>query len=99
MRRRSRQRTSITTTMPRHAGTRDVLSTAVPTMSGHSALGASRRIGRCLSKRYAVILVSAYHDPDLIARAESDHILAYLVKPIKQAHLEPAIAIAMRRFE
>jgi AmiR/NasT family two-component response regulator len=46
-----------------------------------------------------VILVSAYHDPDLIARAESDHILAYLVKPIKQAHLEPAIAIAMRRFE
>src|SRR5215216_6766600 len=29
-----------------------------------------------------VILVSAYHDPDLIARAEADHIMAYLVKPI-----------------
>ena len=46
-----------------------------------------------------VILVSAYHDPDLIERAGSEHILAYLVKPIKQAHLEPAITIAMRRFD
>jgi two-component system, response regulator PdtaR len=46
-----------------------------------------------------VILVSAYHDPEFIRRAEADHILAYLVKPIKQADLEPAISIAMRRFE
>jgi response regulator NasT len=46
-----------------------------------------------------VILVSAYHDPEFVRRAEADHILAYLVKPIKQADLEPAIAIAMRRFE
>lgn len=46
-----------------------------------------------------VILVSAFHDADFIRRAEADHILAYLVKPIKQADLEPAIAIAMRRFE
>ena len=46
-----------------------------------------------------VILVSAYHDQDFIRRAEADHIMAYLVKPIKQSDLEPAIAIAMRRFE
>jgi response regulator NasT len=46
-----------------------------------------------------VILVSAYHDADFIRRAEDDHILAYLVKPIKQANLEPAISIATRRFE
>lgn len=46
-----------------------------------------------------VILVSAHHDADLVRRAESEHILAYLVKPIKQADLEPSIAIAMRRFE
>ena len=45
-----------------------------------------------------VILVSAYHDAELIARAEADYIMAYLVKPIKQADLEPAIALAMRRF-
>jgi response regulator NasT len=46
-----------------------------------------------------VILVSAFHDRELIERAESDHIMAYLVKPIKQADLEPAIALARRRFE
>jgi AmiR/NasT family two-component response regulator len=45
-----------------------------------------------------VILVSAHHDAHLIDRAESNHILAYLVKPIKQADLEPAISIAVRRF-
>jgi response regulator NasT len=46
-----------------------------------------------------VILISAYHDPELIKRAEGDHIMAYLIKPIKQADLEPAIHLAMRRFE
>jgi len=45
-----------------------------------------------------VILVSAHHDPQLIDRAEADHVMAYLVKPIKQADLEPAIGLAMRRF-
>jgi AmiR/NasT family two-component response regulator len=46
-----------------------------------------------------VILVSAFHDPELITRAEQDHVLAYLVKPIKLADLETAIALTMRRFE
>jgi two-component system, response regulator PdtaR len=46
-----------------------------------------------------VILVSAYHDTELVERAGSEHILAYLVKPIKQAHLGPAINIALQRFE
>jgi response regulator NasT len=46
-----------------------------------------------------VIIVSAFHDPELVRRAEADHVMAYLVKPIKQADLAPAIALAMRRFE
>jgi response regulator NasT len=46
-----------------------------------------------------VILVSAFHDPALIKRAEADHIMGYLVKPIKQPDLEPVIALAVRRFE
>lgn len=46
-----------------------------------------------------VILVSAYHDAELIERAEREYILAYLVKPIKKADLETAIAITIRRFE
>jgi response regulator NasT len=46
-----------------------------------------------------IILVSAYSEPELIARAEADHILGYLVKPIKQSDLEPTISLAVRRFE
>lgn len=52
----------------------------------------------CKERPVPVILVSAYHDPALIARAEADHVLAYLVKPIGIADLPPAIAIATRRF-
>jgi response regulator NasT len=52
----------------------------------------------CKERAVPVILVSAYHDPALIARAEADHVLGYLVKPIGLADLQPAIAIAMRRF-
>jgi response regulator NasT len=46
-----------------------------------------------------VILISAFQDPELIARAEADHIMGYLVKPIKHADLPPVIALATRRFE
>jgi response regulator NasT len=52
----------------------------------------------CGERPVPVIFVSAYHDPELIARAEGDHALAYLVKPIGSADLPPAIAIATRRF-
>ncbi len=46
-----------------------------------------------------VVLVSAYYDDELIARAEANHIMAFLVKPIKQQDLQPTITLAMRRFE
>jgi response regulator NasT len=52
----------------------------------------------CQEKALPIILVSAYHDADLVKRAELDHVLAYLVKPIGKAALGPAIALAMRRF-
>jgi response regulator NasT len=53
----------------------------------------------CATVPLPVILVSAYHDPELIRRAEASHVMAYLIKPIKQADLEPAITLAVRRFE
>jgi two-component system, response regulator PdtaR len=65
----------------------------MPDMDGIEAAG---EIYRTIA--LPVILISAHHDNDLIERAEADHAMAYLVKPVKQAHLEPAIAIAMRRF-
>jgi response regulator NasT len=66
----------------------------MPDMDGIDAAGQIYR-----HEPIPVILVSAYHDPEFIRRAEADHIMAYLVKPIKQADLEPAIGIAMYRFE
>jgi response regulator NasT len=66
-------------------------------MPDSDGIEAVERITR--SHPVPVILVSAYHDADLISRAEREYILAYLVKPIKQADLEIAIAITMRRSE
>jgi len=54
---------------------------------------------RCFIERpVAIIVISAHHDPELIQRATNDHVLAYLVKPIKATDLEPAMSIAMQRF-
>ncbi|MGD0044552.1 MAG: response regulator [Isosphaeraceae bacterium] len=66
----------------------------MPDMDG---IDAAREI--CGGEPIPIILVSAYHDADLLDRAGREHILAYLVKPIKQADLEAAISIAMQRFE
>jgi response regulator NasT len=45
------------------------------------------------------IIISGYHDLATLRRAETEYILAYLVKPIREADLEAAICIAMRRYE
>ncbi len=65
----------------------------MPDMDG---LDAAHEIGSGMS--IPCIIVSAHHDPEFIARAQDNQVLAYLVKPIKQADLETAIALAMRRY-
>lgn len=46
-----------------------------------------------------IILVSAYHDPDLIERAAASRVMSYLIKPIGRSDLETAIAISWSRFQ
>jgi response regulator NasT len=46
-----------------------------------------------------VILISGYHEDEYIERAREGPVLAYLVKPITEASLEPAIAVALTRFQ
>jgi response regulator NasT len=65
----------------------------MPDMDGIDAAAAV-----CRDTPVPVILVSAFHERELLARAEAEHVLAYLVKPIKAADLVPAIGIALRRF-
>jgi len=66
-------------------------------MPGMDGIAAADLIGREVPP-IPVILVSAYHDRELVERALSDHVLAYLVKPVRQADFEPAVALVMRRF-
>ena len=49
--------------------------------------------------RTPIILLSGHCDKELIERAEENHVFAYLMKPITTMQLEPAIALATRRFE
>lgn len=46
-----------------------------------------------------IIVISGYHGAEVIERTVEAHVMAYLVKPIKQSDLQPVIALAMRRFE
>jgi response regulator NasT len=66
----------------------------MPDMDG---IEASEEVNR--ERQLPVILVSAHHDAELIVRAGADHIMAYLVKPVKQADLETALYLAMLRFD
>ncbi|MBC7237688.1 MAG: response regulator [Chloroflexi bacterium] len=45
-----------------------------------------------------VVLLTAYSETDLIARAKEAGVVGYLVKPIKEAELAPAVEIAIARF-
>ncbi len=45
-----------------------------------------------------VVLLTAYRDRDLIQHAREAGVVGYLVKPVQEANLAPAIEIAMARF-
>jgi response regulator NasT len=66
----------------------------MPDMDG---IDASKQIAD--EEAVPVIMVTAHDDPELLERAGATHVLAYLVKPIKRQDLQPAIVIAMRRFD
>ena len=66
----------------------------MPEMDGIEAADAI-----CSQRIVPVILISAFHERELVQRAAERRVLAYLVKPVKKADLEAAIAIVIRRFD
>jgi response regulator NasT len=46
-----------------------------------------------------IIVITAHHDEEFVERAQERHVLAFLVKPIEESDLAPAIAIVLRRFD
>jgi two-component system, response regulator PdtaR len=47
----------------------------------------------------AAVAITADRDQELVRRALSEHVLAYLLKPIDAHHLGPALQVAWARFE
>jgi response regulator NasT len=66
-------------------------------MADMDGLEAAAEINR--ERAVPVVLISAYHDEELRARARQEYVMAYLVKPVKQPDLETALDLAMARFE
>jgi response regulator NasT len=65
----------------------------MPDMDG---IAAAEQI--CREMPIPVILVSGYHEEELIERAAScRQVMAYLIKPIETPHLQAAITLARRR--
>jgi response regulator NasT len=46
-----------------------------------------------------VVLLSGHHEAEYVRRAQAGPVLAYLIKPVSEAALESAIAVALARFE
>jgi AmiR/NasT family two-component response regulator len=47
----------------------------------------------------AIVFLSAYGEPDLVEKAKDVGAFAYLMKPIRQGDLLPAIKVAFQRFQ
>jgi response regulator NasT len=66
----------------------------MPHMDGIEAAAAVNR-----ERPTPVVIVSAFHEAETLQRAGQAPVMAYLVKPVKQASVEAAIATAVARFE
>ncbi len=71
-----------------------ILDIKMPELDGISA--ARAMVAR---RPIPVILLTAYSEPELIERATEAGIFAYLIKPVSEADLLPAILLARARFE
>jgi response regulator NasT len=65
----------------------------MPEMDGIEAAAAINR-----ERQTPVVLLSAHHDAELLERASAEHIMTYLVKPVKPADLQASILLATTRF-
>ncbi len=71
-----------------------ILDVKMPGTDGITAAGQIRDERLC-----AVLLLTAFSQRDLIARAADAGALAYLVKPFERAELVPAVEVALVRFK
>ena len=65
-------------------------------MPGLDGLAAAEQL--IVAHRVPVIILTAYGDRALIDRAREAGVMGYLMKPLREADLEPAIQVALARF-
>ncbi len=71
-----------------------ILDVVMPRLSGVDVARA------LLGERVApVVVLTAHSEPEIIDRATEAGVLAFLAKPFRREHLEPAIEIARARFQ
>lgn len=70
-----------------------IMDVKMPDMDG---IEASRRI--LAHRAVPIVILSAYSDSDLIERADAVGVSNYLVKPVTEADLRPALTLAISRF-
>ncbi len=71
-----------------------IMDIRMPEMEGTEA---AMRINQ--QRPTPILMLTAYTDTETIRRAEAAGALGYLVKPVNEAELTPAIKIAMARFQ
>jgi AmiR/NasT family two-component response regulator len=78
------------------AGAPDLIITAIkmPDMDGIDAVAEVNRL-----RQTPAILLTGHHDASLLERATQQLVMAYLIKPVKPADIEAAVAVALARFE
>jgi response regulator NasT len=65
-------------------------------MPGVDGLQAARRLQQ--DGNTPVVILTAYSDREFVDSAKASGVLAYLVKPMRESDLRPAIEVAMSRF-
>ncbi len=78
----------------RHRPDLVIMDIKMPEMDG---LAAARIISD--EKIAPVLLLTAYSQKEIVEKAKESGVLAYLVKPVKEENLFPAIEIALSRFQ
>lgn len=66
----------------------------MPGIDGLAAIEEIRKI-----RPVPIVILSAFHDDELLSRALREQVMAYLVKPIQVESLQTSIALAMQRFK
>ena len=71
-----------------------IFDVKMPKMDGIEAANIVSR-----EKIAPVVLLTAFSQPDIVKKASEAGVLAYLVKPVQESNLFPAIEVAMSRYQ